>query len=121
MSRYAYKSLLTVQKCSTFFLIPLLTLQFMGSPISPLFAGMVMDDLESDCLRILKDNHKCSLLFYYRYVDDTILCVQRKHIDLIINTFDSYHQNLQFTHELQKNNSINFLDMTHLWRQQYYY
>ena len=40
-----------------------------------------------------------------------ILCVHKKHIELIINTFNSY-QNLQFTHELQKNNSINFLDMT---------
>ena len=84
----------------------------MGSPISPLFADMVMDDLESDCLRILKDSHNCSFLFYYRYTDDTILCVQKKQIDLIINTFNSYHQNLQFTHELQKNNLINFLDMT---------
>ena len=84
----------------------------MGSPISPIFADMIMDDLESDCLRILKDNHNCPLLFYYRCVDDTILCVQKNHIDLIINTFNSYHQNLKFTHELQKNNSINFLDMT---------
>ena len=50
----------------------------MGSPISSLFADMVMDDLESDCLRILKDNRNCSLLFYYRYFDDTILCVQKK-------------------------------------------
>ena len=50
----------------------------MGFPISPLFADMVMDDLESDYLRILKDNHNGSPLFYYRYVDDTILCVQKK-------------------------------------------
>ena len=38
--------------------------------------------------------------------------LSKKHIDLIINTFNSYHQNLQFTHELQRNNSIKFLDMT---------
>ena len=47
----------------------------MGSPISPLFADIVMDDLENDCLRILKDKHNCSPLFYYTFVDDTILCV----------------------------------------------
>ena len=51
----------------------------MGSPISPLFADIVMDDLENDCLRILKDNHNCSSLFYYKYIDDTISCVQKKH------------------------------------------
>ena len=55
---------------------------------------------------------KLLIVLNYRYVDDTILCVQKKHIELTINTFNSYHQNLQFTHELQKNNSINFLDMT---------
>ena len=46
----------------------------MGSPISPLFSDIVMDDLEMYCLRILKDNP----LFYFRYVDDTIMCINKK-------------------------------------------
>ena len=84
----------------------------MGSPISPLFADIVMDNLEVYCLHKLKINHNCSPLFYYRYVDDTILCVHKKHVDLIINTFNSYSSNLQFTFELEHNKRINFLDMT---------
>ena len=49
----------------------------MGSPISSLFANIVIDDFENDCLRIFKDNHNCFPFFYYRCVDDTILCVQK--------------------------------------------
>ena len=35
----------------------------MGSPISPLFADIVMDDLETDCLKILKENDDIIPLF----------------------------------------------------------
>ena len=84
----------------------------MGSPISPLFADIVMDDLGNDCLRILKDKHNCSHLFYYRFVDDTILCVQRKFIDLVLNIFNSQDKNVQFTFEVQQNNQINFLHLS---------
>ena len=83
-----------------------------GSPISPLFADIVMDNLENDCLRILKDKHNCPPLFYYRFVDDTILCVQKQFIDLILNIFNSQDNNLQFTFEVQQNNQINFLDLS---------
>ena len=65
----------------------------MGLPISPLFAVIVMDDLENDCLEILKDKHNCSPLFYYRFVDDTILCVQKQFIDLVLNIFNSQDNN----------------------------
>ena len=50
----------------------------MGSSISPLFAEIVMDDLEVYCLHKLKIYHKCTPLFYYRYVDDTILYIHKK-------------------------------------------
>lgn len=84
----------------------------MGSPISPLFADIVIDDLESSCLKILKTQFNCSPLIYHRNVDDTILIVHKEHIDLIISVFNSYHNELQFTHEIQNNNQINFLDVT---------
>ena len=61
----------------------------MGSPISPLFADIIMDDLENDCLRILKDKCNCSPSFCCRFVDDIILCVQKKCIDLVLNIFNS--------------------------------
>ena len=84
----------------------------MGSPISPLFADIVMDDLEKTCLQTLKNNYNCVPLFYYRYVDDTVMCIKREHIDLVVSIFNSYHKCLHFTYEMEKNNSISFLDMT---------
>ena len=88
----------------------------MGSPISPLFADIVMDNLEMYYLRILKDNHDVNPLFYplfyFRDEDDTIMCINKKHIDLVLKTFNSYNNKLQFTYELEQDKKINFLDMT---------
>lgn len=84
----------------------------MGSPISPLFADLVMEDLEISCLGKLKRVHKYSPLFYFRYVDDTILCVRKDLVDIILNIFNDYVENLKFTHELEEDGSINFLDMS---------
>ena len=83
----------------------------MGSPISPLFANMVMDDLEMNCLSTLKEKHNVNPLLYFRYVDDTIMCINKKHIDLVVKTFNSYNNRLQFIYEIVKENKINFLDM----------
>ena len=71
-----------------------------------------MDDLENYCLSVLNKDVNCIPVFYYRYVDDIILCVRKKHIDIVINTFNSYDSNLQFTLELKQDKRINFLDMS---------
>ena len=84
----------------------------MGSPISQFFADIVMDNLENYCLSVLNIDFNCIPVFYYRYVDDIILCVRKKHIDMVIDTFNSYVSNLQFTFELEQDERINFLDMT---------
>ena len=49
----------------------------MGSPISSLFADLVMQDLEEECLKNFKKFNNYSPLFYFRYVDDTFLCVEK--------------------------------------------
>ena len=84
----------------------------MGSPISPLFADIVMDYLENYCSSVLKRDFDCIPLFYYRYVDDTILCVHKEYNDTIINTFNSYDLNLQFIFELEKYKRIHFMNIT---------
>ena len=76
----------------------------MDSPISPLFADIVMDDLENDCFRILKDKYNCSPSFYYRFVDDYILYVKNKFIDLLLNIFNTHDKNFHFTFKVQQNN-----------------
>jgi len=79
----------------------------MGSPLSPVIADIVMRDLENDCLRKLN----FELTLYYRYVDDIVLTSPVEKIDLILNTFNTYHKRLKFTIELEDNRSINFLDL----------
>ena len=56
----------------------------MGSPISGLFADLVMEDLETECLRKLN----FSPIFYFRYVDDVITCVPYDKIDEILTVLD---------------------------------
>ncbi|XP_043479904.1 uncharacterized protein LOC122509736 [Leptopilina heterotoma] len=83
----------------------------MGSPISAFVSDIVMDDLETECLKELKEKHDCVPLFYFRYVDDTILAVKKEHVNLVVDTFNSYNQKLQFTVEKEKEYSIKFLDL----------
>jgi len=78
----------------------------MGSPLSPIMADIVLQDLEEFCLQKLN----IDLPIYYRYVDDVLLAAPREKIDLIFQTFNSYHPRLKFTMELETNKSINFLD-----------
>ena len=79
----------------------------MGSPISGLFVELVLEDLETNCLR----NLLFSPLFFYRYVDDIITCIAHDKIDQMLHIFNSYEQRLQFTHELEIDNQISFLDV----------
>ena len=83
----------------------------MGSLISNLFANIVMEDLENECLLILKYMHNFIPKEYYRYVDDTFLVINKSEIDLVVNTFNNYDINLQFTHEIKENSSIGFLNV----------
>ena len=57
----------------------------MGNPISPILADIVMQDLES-CF---------DSIFYFRYVDDILLCVPKNLINYtreIFNIFNSYDE-----------------------------
>ena len=66
-----------------------------------------MEDLESYCISKLQSKP----LFYFRYVDDIVLCIHKNNIDDSLEKFNSYDTNLQFTVERSNNNSISFLDM----------
>jgi retron-type reverse transcriptase len=49
----------------------------MGSPVSPVLAGLVMEELEISVLASLN----FSPIFYKRYVDDIIVCLPTDEID----------------------------------------
>ena len=78
----------------------------MGSPLSPIIADLTLQDLEIKILSSLLFRP----LFYYRYVDDILCAVPEESIEMLINTFNSYHNRLQFTIEKSEQNKINFLD-----------
>lgn len=79
----------------------------MGSPLSPIIADIVLQDIENKAL------HKLNLKFpfFYRYVDDIILATHPHNIDTVWNTFNSYHERIRFTIEYEDNQGISFLDL----------
>ena len=78
----------------------------MSSPIFPILTGIVMQDLEHKVI----DNLDFHLYTYYRYVNDTFLIIPDNKIDYGLQKFNSYHPRLKFTHEIESNNSISFLN-----------
>jgi hypothetical protein len=80
----------------------------MGSPLSPILADIVMDDLESCCLRAFDFD----IPIFYRYVDDIFAVVPKAKLYDILRVFNDYHPRLKFTYETEINGSINFLDTT---------
>ncbi|XP_025262217.1 uncharacterized protein LOC112637212 [Camponotus floridanus] len=80
----------------------------MGSPISPIIADIVLQDLEEKALNTLRFTPR----FYFRYVDDILMTVPTDSIDSTLSIFNSFHDRLQFTCELEVDRKINFLDVT---------
>jgi len=78
----------------------------MGSPLSPILADIIMEDLEINCLADLN----FEIRSYFRYVDDIFLITPKNKIDSILRIFNGYHPRLRFTQELEENNSISFLN-----------
>jgi hypothetical protein len=60
---------------------------------------------------ILHTNH---IIGYYRYVDDILIIynMNNTNIDKTLADFNNVHPKLQFTSEKERNNHINFLDIT---------
>ena len=78
----------------------------MGSPLSPVIADLVMRRLETVFLMSLN----LDILFYYRYVDDICTAVSPSKIDILLQQFNSFYPQLQFTTEIG-GEKINFLDL----------
>jgi hypothetical protein len=82
----------------------------MGSPLSPTLANIIMIVLEDEIIKDLFENE--TIKFYIRYVDDTLVLTKPSDINLILNKLNSYHPDIQFTHEeFVDNNEVHFLDI----------
>jgi len=79
----------------------------MGSPLSPVIADLVLQDLEKSAIELLPFR----LPFYYRYVDDIILTAPSDSFDQILHAFNAQYNRLQFTIEIERDKRISFLDL----------
>ena len=78
----------------------------MGSPISPVIANIVMERLEMISLSKVPFQP----ILYKRYVDDIITCINLEDLQTFLDTFNSFHNRLQFTYEIEEDSCLNFLD-----------
>lgn len=51
------------------------------------------------------------VLFYRRYVDDCLLIAKREGLQLYLDEFNNYNENLKFTNELENNKKQTYLDL----------
>lgn len=83
----------------------------MGSCLGPTLANAFMCYMErkwlNECPTAIKP------LLYKRYVDDTFLLFEtRDQIPLFLNYLNGKHNNIEFTAEVEENNTLPFLDIT---------
>jgi len=76
--------------------------------LSPIITDLVLRDLETKSIKRLP----FELPLYCRYVGDILLAAPFDQLNKILETFNSFHERLQFTLEIGINNRINFLDVT---------
>lgn len=78
----------------------------MGSPVSVVIAEIVMQHIEEIFLQ------QEQLPFWYHYVDDIITCIPQSRSEEILQFLNSINSSIQFTLELEKDLSLNFLDIS---------
>jgi len=79
----------------------------MGSPLSPIIANLVLQNLEERALEKID----CNIPYYFRYVDDILLSAPSDQISKILDVFNSFHSRLQFTVEYENNRKLSFIDL----------
>ena len=79
----------------------------MGSPLGPVLAGIFMVHLERTLMPELEKFMKP----WKRYVDDTIIYIKPDFITDVIDILNKFHDNIKFTHEVEHNGKISFLDV----------
>ena len=85
----------------------------MGSPISGLIAEMFLNKLEAELFSEKYKMFTKNIKHYFRYVDDIFIIHEgsKANITAIHNILNNI-SNLQFTIETEKDNRLNFLDIT---------
>ena len=80
----------------------------MGLSLSPIIADIVIQDLQEQVL--LK--YQNYILFYKRYVDDSCIILNKRYLKHTLDMFYNFSNRVKFTHEVEIDNKINFLDVS---------
>jgi len=79
----------------------------MGNPLGPVIANIFMVELETILIPTLTDK----IPEWVRYVDDTFTFVKIGELHSVLRILNSFHTDIKFTCEREKNRSISFLDV----------
>jgi len=79
----------------------------MGSPLSPIIAQIVLRDIEERVFNVIPFH----IPIYYRYVDDILIATPLEEMYNALCVFNSIHDRVQFTSEINDDNYINFLNL----------
>ena len=79
----------------------------MGSPLGPVLSGIFMVKLENSLVPTLNE----SMTLCQRFVDDNITFVKNDSIAYVLDQLNSFHEQIQFTYEVEHNNKLPFLDV----------
>jgi len=84
----------------------------MGAPLSGFIADFFLQRTENTHLAYL--SHKHSIINYFRYEDDILIIFDSTHSDIqtILTDFNALHPNLHFTAEVERDQTINYLDIS---------
>ena len=79
----------------------------MGSPLGPVLAGIFMVELDRTLIPQLCEH----MMLWKRFVDHTTTSIKPTSIQYVINVLNSFHSNIEFTYEEEKDGQIPFLDV----------
>ena len=83
-----------------------------GSPLSPILNLIFMVELEITIAPTLGN-----LLRKWKwYIDDTFCIVKADSVNETLFKLSSFHMNMQFTYEAEKNNMLPFLNVLVIWK-----
>jgi len=84
----------------------------MGAPSSGLIAEIFLQHTEQKHLPHITHKHK--IINYCRYVGDILIIFDSTHTNIqqILNEFNTLHPKLHFTTEMEKDQSLNYLDVS---------
>ena len=78
-----------------------------GLPLVAVLANKFMVELETSVIPKLSNKVK----LWKRFVDDTYYLARLEYKDKILLAHNSFHKNIKFTFEIEKDNTIPFLDI----------